>query len=92
MLPQRHPFADLLIRHSHELVKHSGVGETLTALWGKYWILKGRQTVKRVIHSCTICLKHEGPSHLYPNPPDLSSDCVSDDLPISHTEIDSLDL
>ena len=45
LLTQRHPFIDLLIKHFHVLVKHSGVSDTLTTLRGKYWILKGRQAV-----------------------------------------------
>ena len=89
LLPPKHPFVDLLIRHFHtQLVKHNGVSDTLTSLRERYWILRGRQTVKRVIRSCTICLRHEGLPYSYPTPPHLPGDRVSDDPPFAHTGID----
>ena len=89
LLPPKHPFVDLLIRHFHtQLVKHNGVSDTLTSLRERYWILRGRQTVKRVIRSCTICLRHESLPYSHPTPPDLPGDRVSDDPPFAHTGID----
>ena len=88
LLPQKHSFIDLLVMHFHKLVKHSGVNDTLMSLRERYWILRGRQTVKRVIRSCVICLKHEGLPYSYPTSPDLPSDRVSDDPLFAHTGID----
>ncbi|XP_065886647.1 uncharacterized protein [Dysidea avara] len=50
LLPHNHPFVTLLVCHFHEVVKHGGVNDTLTALRERYWILRGRQIVKRIIN------------------------------------------
>jgi len=52
LLPAKHYFVDLLIKNRHEKVKHNGVNDTLIALREKYWIVRGRQAVKRVVRSC----------------------------------------
>ena len=88
LLPSRHPFVDLLIRHTHERVKHSAVTNTLTTLRESFWILKGRQAVKRVLKRCVTCRKLEGLAYSSYNSPDLPSFRVSDDPPFTHTGVD----
>ncbi|XP_044174315.1 uncharacterized protein LOC122957942 [Acropora millepora] len=39
---------------------HNGVAETLVQLRSRYWIVKGRQTVKSIINKCVVCKKLEG--------------------------------
>ena len=48
LLPSSHPYVNLLICHTHKRVKHSAVTNTLTTLRESFWILKGRQSMKRV--------------------------------------------
>ena len=79
---------DLLIHHTHELVKHSAVSNTLTTLRKKFWILKGRQAVKRVLKRCVICRKLEGLSYSSYSTPDLPNFRISDDPPFTHTGVD----
>ena len=88
LLPSRHPFVDLLIRHTHEHVKHSAVTNTLTTLRERFWILKGRQAVKRVLKRCVTCRRLEGLPYSSYNSPDLPSFRVSDDPPFTHTGVD----
>ena len=88
LLQNKHPYVTLLIQHFHQKVKHNGVNNTLTALREKYWILRGRQAVKSVLHSCTICLRWEGLPYSYISSPDLPKDRVSEDLPFTHTGVD----
>ena len=88
LLPSSHPYVDLLIRHTHELVKHSAVTNTLTTLRERFWILKGRQAVKRVLKCCVTCRKLEGLPYSSYNSPDLPSFRVSDDPPFTHTGLD----
>ena len=88
LLPSRHPFVDLLIRHTHEHVKHSAVTTTLTTLRERFWILKGRQAVKRVLKRCVTCRRLEGLPYSSYNSPDLPSFRVSDDPPFTHTGVD----
>ena len=60
LLPSKHHVVNLLVNHYHSLVKHNGVNNTLNALREKFWLIKGRQTVKRVVRSFVVCLKSEG--------------------------------
>ena len=88
LLPSSHRYVDLLIRHTHELVKHSAMTNTLTTLRERFWILKGRQAVKGVLKRCVRCRKLEGLPYSSYNSPDLPSFRVSDDPPFTHTGLD----
>ena len=88
LLPPNHHFVTLLIRGAHESVKHGGVNQTLTFLRERFWILKGRQATRKVIRSCVICRRLEGPSYGSVPPPNLPSERVSEDPPFSHTGVD----
>ena len=48
-------FTKLIILCSHEKVFHSGLEATLSNVRMRYWITKGRQTVKNVLKNCFIC-------------------------------------
>ena len=62
--------AGLIVADVHSRVLHNGVKETLTELRSQYWIVKGRQFVRRTIHRCTVCKRLEGkPCHGKPPPP-----------------------
>ncbi|GFS81739.1 integrase catalytic domain-containing protein [Trichonephila clavipes] len=58
ILPRRCKFTELLVIRKHERIGHCGVPATLTQLWKKYWILKGRQLVKTMIRICLVCKKY----------------------------------
>ena len=57
ILPGKSHLTDLIIRHHHDLVGHSGAGHTWSSLRQKYWILKGGASVRRVIGKCVPCKK-----------------------------------
>ena len=59
-LPAKHEFTRLLIKQSHESVKHNGIRDTLTTLRERYWVLCGREPVKKFVCSCVVCRKQEG--------------------------------
>ena len=48
-------FTKLLIWKCHEDVHHCMVESTLNKLRQSYWIIKERQTVKKVLSKCIIC-------------------------------------
>ena len=48
------------LKDCHEDVMHNGVKETLTHLWSKYWIIRGRSLVRKLLHGCVVCHKVEG--------------------------------
>ena len=68
LLHKEHPLTVLIVKHAHERTLHGGIKDTLTEVRSKYWLVKGRQFVRRIIHDCVICRKVEGP-HFRAVPP-----------------------
>ena len=66
LIPANIYYTELVIRSAQEKVYHDGVKETLAEVRSVYWIVKGRQTVKRIIKRCYICKILEGLA--YPPP------------------------
>ena len=62
---ERH-FTVLLVRYGHAKVVHSGVEATLSWLRTKYWITKGRKTVKQISLKCVICRRFNARALLPP--------------------------
>ena len=60
LLPAKHDFVPLVIKKVHASVKHCGLRDTLTTIRERFWILRGREAVKRVIKNCVICLRNKG--------------------------------
>ena len=50
---------------------HGGVKETLTELRSKYWFVRGRQFVRKIIHRCVTCHKVKGLQYRAIPPPPL---------------------
>jgi len=71
ILTSNHEFTHLVIQLCHRTVMHNGVQETLTQVRSRFWIVKGRQVVKRILAKCNICKKLEGVSYGTPNAPPL---------------------
>ena len=88
LLPYNHHYVNLLIIHVHRKLKHSGIGDTLASIREQYWVLKGRQAVKRIIRKCVTCKRMDGVAYPVVRPPDLPTTRVSDDPPFSHTGVD----
>jgi len=57
ILPKRHHLTLLIVRREHILNLHSGLNVTMAVLRGRYWIIHGRSTVKRIIHQCVRCYR-----------------------------------
>ena len=55
LLPANHPVVGLLIRYEHIRLSHAGVKTTHSSLRESYWIIRGRQQTKRVLHKCVTC-------------------------------------
>ena len=88
LLPSRHHFVKLLIEHTQKhTVLHNGIRDTLTALRERFWVIRGRESVKKVIRKCVTCLKHEGISYGPQQPTDSPNTRVSDDPPFTHVPL-----
>ena len=45
--------------------------ETLTELWNRFWIVRGRSLTNEVIKQCRVCRRYEGRPYSAPQPPPL---------------------
>ena len=88
LLPSKHRFTELLIMETHQLVHHNGIQETLSAIRERYWIIRGREAVKKVVRRCVLCRKHEGNSYATPPVPPLPVERVSNMPPFNNTGLD----
>ena len=57
LLDAKHHVTALIVKACHEKVLHGGVKSTLTELRSRYWAVKGRSLVKKILHRCVICRK-----------------------------------
>jgi len=57
LLPDSHHVSKLLIMTHHQSVGHLGQEYVLSSLRQKYWIIKGRAAVRKVLSSCSTWRK-----------------------------------
>ena len=88
LLNSQHYFTTLIVREAHSRVMHNGVKETLTELRSRYWIIRGRSFVRKLIHQCVICRRFEGGAHQPPPPPPLPECRVQRSPPFHYTGVD----
>ncbi len=88
LLDRSHHLTKMIVTDAHLRVLHNGVKETLTELRSEYWLVKGRQYIRKVIHSCIVCKRQEGkPCHGNPPPP-LPEYRVQQSRPFQTTGVD----
>ena len=58
ILPRHHPVADLLILHHRKSNHHCGRDRTLTLLRERYWIVKAKSIIRKVLLIFLLC-KHD---------------------------------
>ena len=59
LLPKMHRLTELIIKDCHHRVKRLKLRSTLADVRAKYWIPRGRQLDKQIIHKCMICKRHD---------------------------------
>ncbi len=59
----------LTVKKSHQRVRHNGTKETLTEVRSRFWIVKGRSLVRKLVRQCAICQRYEGAHYQVPPPP-----------------------
>lgn len=57
LLPSYNHVTDLIIDECHKLNKHCGIQTTLSILRNKFWLMDGRNQVRRVIRRCITCFR-----------------------------------
>ncbi|UYV70397.1 hypothetical protein LAZ67_7002906 [Cordylochernes scorpioides] len=87
LLPCDHPITEQLIRETHSNNCHAGVHVLLSKLREKFWILKARKTIKRVVRGCIICRRHAEKANTIPCAP-LPKDRLFMGRPFDVTGVD----
>ena len=78
----------LIVRQIHILGLHCGVSQTLASVRAEFWIPKGRQCVKKVVHRCVTCRKFAGRPYRDASLPALPQFRVDQKLPFVNIGID----
>ena len=81
-------FLTLLIRQCHEEVMHGGTEATLNKLRNRFWVVRGRQVVKRIVSRCITCRRHQAKPALPPPSPALPVYRVAADFSFQFTGTD----
>ena len=61
ILPKKHHVAALIVRHFQALSGHSGTEHTLSLIRRRYWIVKGRSSVRSILSLCFDCKRRQAP-------------------------------
>ncbi|KAL5457182.1 hypothetical protein EMCRGX_G034427 [Ephydatia muelleri] len=88
LLDKKHHFTLLVVRDCHSRVMHNGVKETFTELRSRYWIVQGRQFVRKLLYECKICRRHGSKPLTGPPPPSLPDFRVQSSPPFMVTGVD----
>ena len=78
----------LIAMACHERILHGGVKDTLTELRSKYWVVKGRSFVKKLLRGCIVCHRFQGKPFPSPVSPSLPAFRVQESPPFSYTGVD----
>ena len=88
LLEGRSHITRLIVRDCHHRMRHGGVNSTLAEVRTKFWIVRGRQLVKQIIHNCVICRRFQSQPYRVPPPPPLPPMRVEEKPPFSYTGVD----
>ena len=88
LIPRDHHVSTLIVRHCHNRVMHNGPKETLAELRSRFWIVKGRQLVRKIVHQCTTCKRIQGLSYRAPERSQLPEFRVHEEHPFASVGID----
>ncbi|KYN22468.1 hypothetical protein ALC57_05137 [Trachymyrmex cornetzi] len=87
LLPSRHRLTDSIIREIHEKYHHIGIQTTLYIMRRRFWILDGRNQIRKIVRSCMRCFRFDAKSVEY-KIGNLPPARVRETIPFAHTGID----
>ncbi|XP_011304741.1 uncharacterized protein [Fopius arisanus] len=87
LLPTKHPVTDMIIRQVHQSNLHAGIQSTLHASRTKFWILNGKDQIRKVIHRCVVCIRQR-PKLIHAQMADLPEARVKEAPAFSRTGVD----
>ena len=60
VLDSKHPITQLLIKEVDQRLGHCGTGRILAEMRRRFWLLRGRQSIKSLQSRCSGCLRRRG--------------------------------
>ncbi|UYV72368.1 hypothetical protein LAZ67_9002823 [Cordylochernes scorpioides] len=87
LLPKNHHFTKLIILHFHTRYLHAGPQLVLSLIRNSYWIMGGRDIVRRIIKQCITCFRFRAKTavQIMGN---LPADRVNPSRPFAKTGVD----
>ncbi|UYV72208.1 hypothetical protein LAZ67_9002191 [Cordylochernes scorpioides] len=58
VLPGENQVVKLLIQKEHEMMSHAGIQTTQQLVRRRFWILKGKRTIRSIISACATCRRY----------------------------------
>ena len=86
--PARDYITDLIIMHYHNKINHGSERCTVSVLRDRFWVVKARQQVRRVISKCTFCKRFSQKSYRVPEEANLPVERLSVAPAFTHVGID----
>ncbi|XP_058816938.1 uncharacterized protein LOC131680236 [Topomyia yanbarensis] len=59
ILPDKHPFTELLVVHYHRKFLHAGPQLLIATIHERFWPLRIRNLARQVVHSCVSCFRYK---------------------------------
>ena len=88
ILPKNHHVAKLITKFYHLVSGHSGLEHTLSLIRQRYWIIRSRPLVRKILHECVSCRKRQSPA-VEQKMASLPKDRVTPDKPpFTYTGVD----
>ena len=88
LLDKNHHLTKMIVMDAHHRVFHNGVKETLAQLRSEFWLVRGRQVVRKLIRGCVTCQRLEGKPYCGNTPPPLPDYRVQPSRPFQTTGVD----
>ncbi|CAB0044541.1 unnamed protein product, partial [Trichogramma brassicae] len=87
LLPSYQHVTDLIIRNYHLRLHHAGIQTTLTNIRHRFWLLDGKNQVRKIIRRCVTCFRHH-PVPIQSKMGNLPSSKVREAYAFEHTGVD----
>ena len=88
LLPEHHHLTSLIIRDCHHRVLYGGVKQTLSELRSRFWLVCGRQQIRRESLKCVICKRFEGMHYLVPSTAPLPESRLEENSAFTNVGVD----
>ncbi|XP_036151070.1 uncharacterized protein LOC118648763 [Monomorium pharaonis] len=87
LLPSHHHVTDLIIKNVHEKNYHAGIQTTLYAVRYRFWLLDGKNQIRKIVRQCVRCIRFRASPVEY-KMADLPKSRLNESIAFNHTGLD----